>query len=369
MFTYHKEMANPDDMPDRARKGRGAVSNHGSRYLAQTRHLVDDGWGSAEEDWEQAPQTEISYDTSRSAIAYNKSPDLPFDRSLNPYKGCEHGCVYCFARPGHAWLGLSPGLDFETKLTVKPNIAACLIDDLRAKTYKPAPIALGTATDPYQPIEREYGLTRQVLEVLAAANHPVAITTKSPLVTRDIDILREMAKRRLVRVAISVTTLDRDLARKLEPRAATPDKRLAAIAQLSEAGIPVSIFLSPMIPALNDPEIETLLKAGREAGAIGASMLLIRLPREIKDLFREWLDNHYPDRADRVESLIRQCRDGELYQSGFGTRFKGTGAYAELLRQRFKLTRQRLGYDQSNWDLDLSLFRPPVKAGDQLSFL
>ncbi|MFD2265387.1 PA0069 family radical SAM protein [Lacibacterium aquatile] len=361
-------MSQPEDMPDRARKGRGAVSNRGSRFLAQTRHLVDDGWGSAEEEWEQAPQTEITYDTARSAITYNKSPDLPFDRSLNPYKGCEHGCVYCFARPGHAWLGLSPGLDFETKLSVKPNIAQSLIDDLRAKTYKPAPIALGTATDPYQPIEREFGLTRQALEVLAAANHPVAITTKSPLVTRDIDILRDMAKKGLARVAMSVTTLDRTLARHLEPRAATPDKRLAAIAELTEAGIPTNISFSPVIPALTDNEIETVLKAGREAGATSASMLLIRLPLEIKDLFREWLDQHYPDRADRVESLIRQCRDGKLYQADFGTRFKGTGAYADLINQRFKLTKQRLGFEKREWVFDLSLFRPPVKAGDQLSF-
>jgi len=368
MFSYHEGMANLDDMPDRARKGRGAVSNRGSRYLAQTRHLVDDGWGSAEEEWEQAPQTEISIDTSRHAITYNKSPDLPFDRSLNPYKGCEHGCIYCFARPGYAWLGMSPGIDFETKLSIKPDIATCLIDDLRAKNYKPATIALGTATDPYQPIEREYGLTRQVLEVLAAANHPVAITTKSPLVTRDIDILQAMAKKGLARVAMSVTTLDRTLARKMEPRCATPNKRLGAIAELTEAGIPTNISLSPIIPALTDHEIEAILKAGREAGAISASMLLVRLPLEIKDLFREWLDAHYPDRADRVESLIRQCRGGKLYQADFELRFRGTGAYAELLEKRYRLAKQRLGYEKREWIFDLSLFRPPVKAGDQLSF-
>lgn len=363
-------MSADNPIPPHPRKGRGAISNRGSRFLSEARYLIDDGWGSGEEEEGQPLKTEISFDTSQSAITYNQSPDIPFDRSLNPYRGCEHGCVYCFARPGHAWLGLSPGLDFETRLTVKQDIAARLIDDLRAKSYKPAPITLGTATDPYQPVDRDFALTREILEVLLAARHPVAIVTKSASIVRDLDVLSDLARLKLVRVALSVTTLDRTLARRLEPRASTPDRRLAAIAHLTEAGIPVSLFASPMIPGLNDHELEAILKAGREAGATSASMLLIRLPLEIRELFREWLETHYPDRADKVQSLIRQCHDGDLYRAEFGTRFRGSGPYAELLQRRFKLTCQRLGLDRPGpWDFDLSGFQRPIKPGDQLSFL
>ncbi|MGH6883050.1 PA0069 family radical SAM protein [Hypericibacter sp.] len=335
----------PTILAPQARKGRGAVSNKPGRYEPGERPLEDDGWGSVQADEaEAAPlRTTVQPDKSKTVIAWNESPDLGFDRSINPYRGCEHGCVYCFARPTHAYLGLSPGLDFETKLFAKHDAAAILARELAKPSYRPAPIGLGTNTDPYQPIERELGITRQILEVLDRFNHPVTIVTKSALILRDLDILSRMAQRGLVEATVSVTTLDPDLARKLEPRAPTPPRRLAAIEALAAAGISTGVLAAPMIPALNDPELEAILAAAMARGATRAGYVLLRLPLEIKDLFREWLEAHVPDRAEHVLSLVRDTREGNLYQAKFGTRMRGTGPYAELLRQRYRVAMRKLG--------------------------
>ncbi len=358
-----------DERPDRGRKGRGAVSNHSGRYERQARVAVDDGWQTADDENPPPLRTTLSVDTSRTIITRNDSPDIPFDRSINPYKGCEHGCVYCFARPTHAYLGLSPGLDFETKLFHKPDAPELLKKELRAKGYTAAPMALGANTDPYQPVERDLGLTRRILDVLDAANHPVALITKSALVLRDMDILARMAARNLAHVCISVTTLDRGLARRLEPRASTPPRRLEAIRELTRAGVPVAVLASPMIPGLTDHELEAILEAAAEAGASGANYILVRLPLEISALFEEWLRTHAPQRADRVLNLIRQCRGGTLYQPGFGKRMSGQGPYAELLAKRFRLATARLGLGGRWRELDTTAFRPPPMPGDQLSLL
>jgi DNA repair photolyase len=335
----------PTILAPQARKGRGAVSNKPGRYEPGERPLEDDGWGSVQADEAEAQplRTTVQPDKSKTVIAWNESPDLGFDRSINPYRGCEHGCVYCFARPTHAYLGLSPGLDFETKLFAKHDAAAILARELAKPSYRPAPIGLGTNTDPYQPIERELGITRQILEVLDRFNHPVTIVTKSALILRDLDILSRMAQRGLVDATVSVTTLDPDLARKLEPRAPTPPRRLAAIEALAAAGIPTGVLAAPMIPALNDPELEAILAAAKARGASRAGYVLLRLPLEIKDLFREWLEAHVPDRAEHVLSLVRDTREGNLYQAKFGTRMRGTGPYAELLRQRYRVAMRKLG--------------------------
>ncbi|QEX15540.1 radical SAM protein [Hypericibacter terrae] len=335
----------PTILAPQARKGRGAVSNRPGRYEPGERPLEDDGWGSVQADEAEAPplRTTVQPDKSKTVIAWNESPDLGFDRSINPYRGCEHGCVYCFARPTHAYLGLSPGLDFETRLFAKHDAAAILARELAKPSYRPAPIGLGTNTDPYQPIERELGITRQILEVLERFNHPVTIVTKSALILRDLDILSRMAQRGLVEATVSVTTLDPDLARKLEPRAPTPPRRLAAIEALAAAGISTGVLAAPMIPALNDPELEAILAAATARGATRAGYVLLRLPLEIKDLFREWLEAHVPDRAEHVLSLVRDTREGNLYQAKFGTRMRGTGPYAELLRQRYRVAMRKLG--------------------------
>jgi DNA repair photolyase len=335
----------PTILAPQARKGRGAVSNRPGRYEPGERPVEDDGWGSVQAAEAEAPplRTTVQPDKSKTVIAWNESPDLGFDRSINPYRGCEHGCVYCFARPTHAYLGLSPGLDFETKLFAKHDAAAILARELAKPGYKPAPIGLGTNTDPYQPVERELGITRQILEVLERFNHPVTIVTKSALILRDLDILARMAQRGLVEATISVTTLDPDLARKLEPRAPTPPRRLAAIEALAAAGISTGVLAAPMIPALNDPELEAILAAAAKLGATRAGYVLLRLPLEIKDLFREWLEAHVPDRAEHVLSLVRDTRAGKLYESKFGTRMRGTGPYAELLRQRYRVAMRKLG--------------------------
>ncbi len=336
----------PTILAPQARKGRGrAVSNKPGRYEPGERPLEDDGWGSVQADEAEAPplRTTVQPDKSKTVIAWNESPDLGFDRSINPYRGCEHGCVYCFARPTHAYLGLSPGLDFETKLFAKHDAAAILARELAKPSYRPAPIGLGTNTDPYQPIERELGITRQILEVLERFNHPVTIVTKSALILRDLDILSRMAQRGLVEATVSVTTLNPDLARKLEPRAPTPPRRLAAIEALAAAGISTGVLAAPMIPALNDPELEAILAAATARGATRAGYVLLRLPLEIKDLFREWLEAHVPDRAEHVLSLVRDTREGNLYQAKFGTRMRGTGPYAELLRQRYRVAMRKLG--------------------------
>jgi DNA repair photolyase len=350
------------------RKGRGAVTNPTGRYEPEVRQAFDDGWGSADE---EPPRLDTVYarDSSRSIIARNDSPDLPFDRSINPYRGCEHGCVYCFARPTHAYLGLSPGLDFESRIFFKPEAAELLAAELAKPGYACAPMALGTNTDPYQPIERKLGITRRIIEVLRAHNHPVSIVTKSALVQRDIDLLADMAERRLASVAISLTTLDRRLARALEPRAPTPDRRLETMAALSRAGIPVAVMTAPMIPALNDAELERLLEAGAEHGARCAGYVLLRLPLELVQLFEEWLAAHAPGKAKHVMSLIKGAREGEAYRAEWGKRMVGSGAYAEMLRIRFETACRRLGLNRRRdaFALDVTQFRPPPKKGDQLA--
>ena len=362
-------------LPDRPRKGRGALSNRSGRYEAYETESVDDGWslpgGSLEEAFAPKVETQVGRDATRKIIARNQSPDVPFDRSINPYKGCEHGCIYCFARPTHAWLGLSPGLDFETRIFTKPDAAALLERELARPAYRPAVIALGANTDPYQPLERRLEITRGVLQVLAAARHPLCIVTKSNLVTRDLDILGPMAERGLVRVMVSVTTLDPALARLMEPRAPAPARRLQAVRELSAAGVPAGVLTAPMIPAINDGELESLLEASHEAGACSVGYVLLRLPLEIRDLFVEWLEAHFPDRAARVMKLVRETRGGADYESAYGLRQRGRGPYAELLSKRFHLARKRLGLDQGDWQPDCSQFIRPAAPADrrQLSLL
>jgi DNA repair photolyase len=360
-----------DTLPDKARKGRGAVSNPDGRFEPQNRVRIDDGWDTNTAEVEEPPpiQTTVSIDATRTIIARNQSPDIPFSQSINPYRGCEHGCIYCYARPTHAYFGLSTGLDFETKLFAKPDAAKLLDAELRKPGYKVSAIALGSNTDPYQPIEREMKITRSVLEILARFEHPFSIVTKSALVVRDLDILVPMAEKRLAKVFISVTTLDRDLARKLEPRAATPPRRLQAIKTLADAGVHVGVMTAPIIPGLTDWEIERLLEAAREAGAAGAGYTIMRLPYEIKDLFAQWLEAHAPGKAKHVLSLVRQVRDGKLNDPEFGSRMRGTGHYAELIARRFRLACVKLGFNRNDWSLDLTRFRPPPAPGDQLRLL
>jgi DNA repair photolyase len=355
-------------LPDLARKGRGAISNRPGRFEKGDRPREDDGWSDPSDDEDLPPlQTTVTIDATRSAIAWNESPDLGFDRSVNPYRGCEHGCVYCFARPTHAWLGLSPGLDFETKLFAKPEAPRLLAEELARPGYKPALMALGTNTDPYQPIERTMKITRGVLETLAAFNHPVGIVTKSALVLRDIDILAPMARLGLASVTLSVTTLDRDLARNLEPRAATPPRRLETIRRLAEAGIPVGVLAAPMIPALNDAEMEAIFQAAVEAGASAAGYVLLRLPMEIKDLFAEWLATHAPAKMKHVLNLIRDTRRGNLYVDEFGERMRGHGPYAELLQRRYRLALKRFGLAHRRVAHRTDLFKVPPRKGQQMA--
>lgn len=349
-------------------KGRGSLSNGSSRYDSQHRVVTDDGWGSLDEE-PLALKTTVAIDATRTIIARNDSPDISFDRSINPYRGCEHGCIYCFARPTHAYLGLSPGQDFESRLLVKPNAARLLTEELRKPGYQVRTMALGTNTDPYQPIDERYQITRQILEVLRDFRHPVGIVTKSNRVLRDIDILAEMAEMGLARVALSVTTLDRKLARSMEPRAPTPERRVEAIAKLSEAGIPTTVMAAPMIPALNDHEMEKILEATRAAGAKHAGYVLLRLPLEIKDLFREWLMAREPGRASHVMSLIRSMRGGRDYDAQWGKRMKGAGPYAEMMAKRFAVACERLELNKETVELRTDLFKPPPQSGDQLKLL
>jgi len=355
--------------PD-ARRGRGAVSNSSGRYEPEARVALDDGWGSLDAE-PPVLRTTVTRDSTKAIITRNTSPDIGFDRSINPYRGCEHGCIYCFARPTHAYLGLSPGLDFESRLFAKPEAASLLKRELSKPGYKPAPIALGTNTDPYQPIERDWGITRQILEVLSDCGHPTTIVTKSNLVLRDLDILTPMAKRGLAKVAISVTTLDRGLARAMEPRAPTPARRLEAIATLAAAGVPTAIMTAPMIPGLSDHELEALLAAGQRHGATAAGYTLVRLPLEIEGLFAEWLATNVPDRAKRVMNLMKSMRGGKAYDSTWHQRTVGQGPLAQLLARRFKLTCQRLGLNERDLKLDVSQFKPPYVQKDerQLSLL
>ena len=347
------------------RRGRGAQSNASGRYEAEARVVFDDGWQSLED---LPPfKTTVATDTSRKVITRNDSPDIGFDRSINPYRGCEHGCVYCFARPTHAFLGLSPGLDFESKLFVKPDAPALLEKELAASGYEPRMIAIGTNTDPYQPIERERKIMRGILEVLEKVGHPVGIVTKSALVMRDADILARMAKKNLAKVAISVTTLDPKLARTMEPRASTPSKRLEALQALSKAGIPTTVMVAPVIPALNDSEIERILDAAAHAGVKEAAYVLLRLPLEVRDLFREWLLEHYPDRYRHVFTLIRDMRGGRDYDSQWGTRMKGTGPMAWMIGRRFEIACEKLGLNKRRTKLTTDHFARPKQHGEQLS--
>ena len=349
------------------RKGRGAGSNESGRFETEKRVPFDDGWGSSEDEPARLATT-LSVDATRTIIARNDSPDIGFDRSINPYRGCEHGCIYCYARPSHAYLGLSPGLDFETRIFYKPNAAALLRDELRKKGYVCRPIALGSNTDPYQPAERKLGVTRSILEVLREFRHPVTIVTKGALIQRDIDILSDMAREKLAVVTVSVTTLDRDLARTMEPRAATPERRIETIAALSKAGVPTGVLSAPMIPALNDREMEAILGRAREAGASVAGYTLLRLPLELKALFKEWLETHQPQKAAHVLSLVAQCHGGKIYDSAWSKRMVGGGPYAEMLAARFDRACRKLGYSpRSMHMLDTSRFRPPAQKGDQLA--
>jgi DNA repair photolyase len=349
------------------RKGRGAGSNESGRFETEKRVPFDDGWGSADEEPARLPTT-LTVDATRTIIARNDSPDIGFDRSINPYRGCEHGCIYCYARPSHAYLGLSPGLDFETRLFYKPNAAALLRDELRKKGYVCRPLALGSNTDPYQPAERKLGITRSILEVLREFHHPVTIVTKGALIQRDIDILADMAKEKLAVVTVSVTTLDRALARVMEPRAATPERRIETIGALARAGISTGVLSAPMIPVLNDREMETILGRARDAGASVAGYTLLRLPLELKALFKEWLETHAPQKATHVLSLVAQCHGGKLYDSAWSKRMVGGGPYAEVLAARFDRACRKLGYSpRSTHMLDTSRFRPPPQRGDQLA--
>jgi DNA repair photolyase len=342
-------------------RGRGAGHNPDNRYHRHQTIPFDDGWG-------QEPvaklRTRVETDHSRKAISYNQSPDIPFDRSINPYRGCEHGCVYCYARPTHAWLDLSPGLDFESRLFARPGLPDRLRDELAAPAYRPAPIAVGAITDAYQPIEREHEITRQVIRILKQTRHPALVITKSSLVERDLDLLTELASDSLVEVCVSLTTLQRRLARTLEPRAAAPQRRLQTMERLSAAGIPVRVMLAPLIPALNEAEIEDLLQAAYDAGAHSASYALLRLPLEVAPLFRDWLQRHHPDAASRVMAHVQDTRNGRDNDSRFGHRFSGNGQYADLIAQRFSLKTRRLGLTRQT-TLRSDLFRPP--GGSQLS--
>jgi DNA repair photolyase len=354
------------DLKHRA-KGRAAASNADGRFERFQHVAEDDGWDMAE----AAPvlRTHTRIEDPRRVITYNRSPDLPFDRSVNPYRGCEHGCIYCFARPSHAYLGMSPGLDFETRLVAKKGAAQRLDAELRARGYRVAPIAFGTNTDPYQPIEKKHEIMRDCLRVLTQFRHPVAIVTKGMLIERDIDILADLAGDGLVRVGVSVTTLDARLSRLMEPRVPAPARRLKVIERLVQAGIPVRLMVSPVIPALTDPELESILRAGHSAGATSASWIMLRLPREVSPLWQDWLAAHYPDRAGRIMARVREMHGGADYDARWGHRMRGEGAYADMVAHRFKVAARRLGLAQAQPELRCDLFRVPARAGDQLTLL
>jgi len=345
------------------RHGRGATSNVSGRFESEKRSAFDDGWESL---GPEPVQTHVTEETPRSIITTNRSPDISFDQSINPYRGCEHGCSYCFARPTHAFMGLSPGLDFERRLFAKPKAAELLREELQSRAYVPKVIAIGTNTDPYQPIERDYQITRSVLKVLAEFNHPVAIVTKSHLVTRDIDILAPMARKNLAKVCLSVTTLDAKLARAMEPRASTPLRRLSAIRQLTEAGIPTGIMMAPVIPALNEAEIESVLESCAEAGALSAGYIMLRLPLEVRHLFKDWIEALMPNRASHIMRLVEDTRGGKAYESEWGLRMRGRGAYAKMIKDRFHAASKRLGLNANRLDLDTSQFRSIAEKDGQL---
>ena len=352
--------------PATLRKGRGALTNVSGRYEAERRVAEPDGWGEFET---EAFRTEVVLERARTIITRNDSPDISFDRSINPYRGCEHGCVYCFARPSHANMGLSPGLDFETKLFAKTNAAELLEKELAAPGYEAKTMAMGTNTDPYQPIERDRKITRAVLEVLARADHPVGIVTKSALVLRDLDILAPMARKGLVKVAMSITTLDAGLARKMEPRASAPARRLAAIEEFTRAGVPATVMVAPIIPAINDHEIETILTRAAAMGAREAGYVMLRLPLELRDLFEEWLAAHFPDKLRHVMTLVASMRKGKAYDATWGERQTGTGPFAWMIGRRFEAAAARNGYAAERMKLRTDLFQRPVLKGEQLSLL
>jgi len=346
-------------------KARGAASNDAGRFEPYQRMADHDGWDMPED--ERLLRTEVTEERPRSVINPVTSPDLPFQQSLNPYRGCEHGCVYCFARPTHAWLGLSPGLDFETRLVARPEAPQVLARELGRKSYVPKVLAIGTNTDPYQPLEARYRIMRGILQVLSDWNHPVAIVTKGALIERDIDILADMARRGLVQVGLSVTTLDAGLCRTLEPRAPAPLRRLAVIRALAGAGVPVRVMVAPVIPVLTEPELEAILGAATEAGARAASWILLRLPLEVAPLFRDWLARHQPDRAAHVMNRLREMRGGADYDAEWGKRMRGQGVHADLIAARFAVACKRLGLTGRLPDLDLSGFSRPMQQGAQLS--
>lgn len=352
-------------LPGQRLRARGAGSNANGRFEATAREAFDDGWDIPEE--ERLVATEVRLERPRSALSWNRSPDLPFDRSINPYRGCEHGCIYCYARPTHAYLNLSPGLDFETRLIARPGIAAVLEAELRRPSYTVAPLAIGTNTDPYQPVERDHAIMPEVLRLLSAFRHPVWITTRGTTIERDIDLIAGLAAEGLASASISVTTLDEGLARKMEPRAPAPKRRLQIIRRLAEAGIPVRIQVSPLIPGLTDHELEAVMEAGRDAGATAANSIPLRLPLEVSGLFREWLETAVPDRAARVMARVRELHGGRDYDPEFGTRMRGQGLWAELIHRRADVARKRLGLSEGLPDLRTNLFAPPPKPGDQLT--
>jgi DNA repair photolyase len=350
--------------PER-RRGRGAETSRSGRFEKLERAFVDDGWDIR--DLLPPLKTEVQEETARTIITRNESPDISFDRSINPYRGCEHGCAYCFARPTHAYMGLSPGLDFETKLFAKPNAAKLLEKELAKPDYRPRTLAIGTNTDPYQPIERRYRIMREILEVLDRTNHPVGIVTKSALIARDVDILSQMAKRGLAKVALSVTTLDRKLARAMEPRAATPQRRLDTLKLLAEAGVPTTVMVAPIVPALNEAEIERILEAAVGVGVSEAGYVILRLPLEVRDIFVEFLEREYPDRAKHVMSLVRSMRGGKDYDAEWGKRMRGDGPHAWQIGRRFEVAARRLGLNKERLGLRTDLFKPPLAKGDQMS--
>ncbi|HEX9859045.1 MAG TPA: PA0069 family radical SAM protein [Paracoccaceae bacterium] len=351
--------------PGQRIRGRGALDNATGRFEPTRRVAEADGWDIPED--ERLLRTEVRLERPRSALSWNRSPDLPFDRSVNPYRGCEHGCVYCFARPTHSYLNLSPGLDFETRLIARPGIGAVLARELRARGYVPAPVAIGTNTDPYQPIEAGHRVMREVLEVLRDFNHPVAITTKGTLIERDLDILGPMGRAGLARVGISVTTVDAGLSRALEPRAAAPKRRLEVIRRLTEAGCPVRVMVAPVIPGLTDPELDAILAAARDAGAVAASWIMLRLPAEVAGMFRDWVEARLPGQAAKIMARVRAVHGGRDYDPAFGKRMRAEGPVADLIAQRFRLACARLGLNAAQPGLRCDLFRPPPRAGDQLS--
>lgn len=352
--------------PATALKGRGTVWALEHRFTRDPREGFDDGWGTLEQaarDGEAPPDTQVTEERVKSILTGNDSPDIGFDLSINPYRGCEHGCVYCYARPTHSYLNLSPGVDFETRIVAKVNAAERLREALRARGYQPLLLNIGSVTDAYQPAERRLRITRSVIEVLAEAQHPFSLITKSSLVERDLDLIAPMAAERLAAVYVSITTLDPALARVLEPRAAAPHRRLRTIETLANAGVPVGVSVSPVIPFVNEPELERVLEAAREAGASRAFSIVLRLPWEVSPIFQQWLEDHFPDRAARVMARVREMRGGKDYDASFGSRMKGQGVWAELLRQRFEKACARLGYGRERVELDLTRFRPPAAAG------